>query len=413
MSKNQRKIYVLFTGQLRTPALFERSLADLLELQAEGFIEGVIFSTWKGELRRAGFAVEKNLIVIESELIADTGTGNYKAQMKHYIEGLNYIYKFSKDCFVLKTRPDVHISKEFIKKIINLNLNIDIKFTKIFNYKIWVPWFEITKPFCLEDAYFFGEYNDMLKLYNLSNIYTRNNLGQGITHIRRFSFPFLDYFPTLAKFINNNYGLSKNLGTNYNLDQLPHAQRKYIVNLLVTYYFIVKTYFIVFSEKDAIFFSSKKDPSVGRPFIANNKKLDRNLSLSENNTNKYNNIFSNFKLDFDFHWLNNLINGNFNYDPISEEISWELYKILKTTTSFYFYKKGRDLKKKHFLEDAAKMYEYAIKHNNKFAWYYYELGETLTKLGRINQAIEAYKQAINIQPHSSLFRDSLGKILNT
>ena len=135
--------------------------------------------------------------------------------------------------------------------------------------------------------------------------------------------------------------------------------------------------------------------------------------MSENNTNKYNNIFSNFKLDFDFHWLNNLINGNFNYDPISEEISWELNKILKTTTSFYFYKKGRDLKKKHFLEDAAKMYEYAIKHNNKFAWYYYELGETLAKLGRINQAIEAYKQAINIQPHSSLYRDSLGKILNT
>lgn len=411
MSKNEtRKVYVLFTGQVRTPDLFKKSLTELFELRKEGAIEKVILSTWKSE----NFDIDSEYItVLESEPIAETGVGNYKAQMKHYIEGLNFIYKCSKDSFVLKTRPDVHISKEFIKKVINLDLSIDGKFTKIFNCKIWVPWFEITKPFYLEDAYFFGEYNDMLKLYNLSNIYTRNNLGQGITHIRRFSFPFLDYFPTLAKFINNNYGLSTNLGTNYNLDQLPHAQRKYIVNLLATYYFIVKTYFIVFSEKDAIFFSSKKDPSVGRPFIANNKKLDRYLSLSENNTNKYNNIFFCLKPDFDFHWLNNLINGNFNYDPISEEISWELNKILKTTTSFYFYKKGRDLKKKHFLEDAAKMYEYAIKHNNKFAWYYYELGETLAKLGRINQAIEAYKQAINIQPHSSLYRDSLEKILNT
>lgn len=326
MSKNQRKIYVLFTGQLRTPALFERSLADLLELQAEGFIEGVIFSTWKGELRRAGFTVEKNLIVIESELIADTGTGNYKAQMKHYIEGLNYIYKFSKDCFVLKTRPDIHISKEFIKKIINLNLNIDRKLTKIFNYKIWVSWFEITKPFYLEDSYFFGEINDMFKLYNLSSIYTRKNLGQGITHIRRFSFPFLDYFPILAEFINNKSALSTNLGTNYNLDKLPHTQRKYIVNLLATYYFILKNYFIVISEKDAIFFSSKEDASVGRLFIVNNKKLDPSLSLSENNTDKYI-IFANLKVDFDFDWLNNLIDGNFNDDPISQEIYWELNKI--------------------------------------------------------------------------------------
>ena len=63
--------------------------------------------------------------------------------------------------------------------------------------------------------------------------------------------------------------------------------------------------------------------------------------------------------------------------------------MLNTRTSFYFYQKGRYLKRKCLLEDAVEMYKYAVKHNHKFAWCYYELGETLTKLGRINQAVEA------------------------
>jgi|688.fasta_scaffold644488_2 hypothetical protein len=48
MSTNEtRKIYILFTGQLRNTDLFNQSLAELFELKAEGIIEEIIFSTWR------------------------------------------------------------------------------------------------------------------------------------------------------------------------------------------------------------------------------------------------------------------------------------------------------------------------------------------------------------------------------
>lgn len=413
MSTNEtRKIYILFTGQLRNTDLFNQSLAELFELKAEGIIEEIIFSTWRDEYLQKNCDMNKDLVVIESDFIKNTGHGNYIAQMKHYIEGLMFIHKFSQKCFVLKTRTDIYINKKFLKKLIDFDFNIGENFTKIFQHKIWVPWFEITKPFYLEDSYFFGEINDMFKLYNLSKIYTWENLEQGITHIRRFSFPFLNYFPIVEEFVNNKYGLSTNILENYKLDLLPQEQEEYIINLLATYYFIMKTYFVVDSDNNAIFFSDKQNgtASGGRPLIKNNKKLDPNLSLSENNTKNF--ALLNIKVDYDFDWLNNLIKGKFNYDPISQSIALELNKMLQQKTSFYFYKKANSCVKKGKLDEAINMYKSAIKHNNSFAWYYYYLGTVLEKTSRTDEAVEAYKIAISMNPNSSSFHDSLKKLID-
>ena len=67
MSTNEtRKIYILFTGQLRNTDLFNQSLAELFELKAEGIIEEIIFSTWRDEYLQKNCDMNKDLVVIES-----------------------------------------------------------------------------------------------------------------------------------------------------------------------------------------------------------------------------------------------------------------------------------------------------------------------------------------------------------
>jgi hypothetical protein len=205
-SFEKKPIDVIFCGLLRTQKLFEKSILDLIELRKKGFVNRIIFSTWENELKEdmRCFLKKMNIIIVESKEPEKGGIGNIWCQMKSFEEGMK---KSDKNLFVLKTRTDVHIDKRFIIKLCAerekvLRIDKSLPNGNIFKYKIWVPWFEISKPFFMGDECFFGHSEDIKKLINYEEKYDEEyKLGPGINHIRRFVNPFLKDYPFLINFV--------------------------------------------------------------------------------------------------------------------------------------------------------------------------------------------------------------------
>lgn len=109
-------------------------------------------------------------------------------QMYQLEEGLKY---FSFESLILKLRPDVFIPNYYIEKIFNLDYSIKLNSLNIFNSKVWVPYYEISKPFYFGDEVFCGYKSDLIKLFNYSIKYDHIfTIDSGISHIRRFIDPF-------------------------------------------------------------------------------------------------------------------------------------------------------------------------------------------------------------------------------
>ncbi len=199
-----KKISVVITGQIKSSETFLNSIKEFVALKEEGVIDEIILSTWQTELDRQGRElieqISENLIVI-TPTPPKVNSGSAFYQMKSFHFGLNEVV--NKNNFIFKSRPDLLILREDLKNIFKKNYNIDSTRSP-FKNKIWIPWFEISKPFYLADECFFCSYSDAVKLYNYNTIYDNYyNIDAGISHIRRFYDPFIGTYPEFENFFLN------------------------------------------------------------------------------------------------------------------------------------------------------------------------------------------------------------------
>lgn len=224
-------VIVLFTGLYRNPKLFDMSIKNMKKNKQ---IKEIVFVTWEN------ININKDITIIKVPLLKNNGRGNYLAQMLHYDKGIQYINKkYNNNCYILKTRSDLYIKHCFMEKLFKLQLK---------DHQIWIPWAHKTKPFYIPDTTFFGKLEIMNKYINYEpNIYPQN-LGQGITHIRRFITPFqnMDKYKSFCNEIlqNANNKTIKSIHTS-----IPEWQKLY--NELLNEYFIILT-----EEPDSISFRS-------------------------------------------------------------------------------------------------------------------------------------------------------------
>lgn len=198
-----KKVNILFCGLIRAHDLFKKSISDMTQLRDNGLIENIYLSTWIGEIDKAPEIKEllkkSKVKIIESEEPEVGGEGNIWKQMKALDEGLK---KIDKNSFILKTRSDVYINPDFLRKIFSqqglFKITKNLPNGNVFKAKIWVPWYEITRPFYMADECFFGLKEDIRLLVNYENKYFSDYvLGPGGPHIMRFIHPFLEKYPVL------------------------------------------------------------------------------------------------------------------------------------------------------------------------------------------------------------------------
>lgn len=240
-----KTIYILLTGQIKTPQKFDKIIEQYVNLLNTHNIK-ILLCTWSTELNKLKSSKYNNKII--SKIygpLKDNGDGNIIAQASLYRKGIAYIKDIEEEdfenVFILKSRPDVLIKTEFLKEIFNMDLKIKIK-DPILKYKIWTGWAHATKPFYLEDAYFYSNYYTMSELqYFDENMFKRENIGQGISHIRRFIIPFLYEYPILIDYITNENNFTESLH-NSKVDLTD----KYQFELFSTYYKILNEYFVIY-----------------------------------------------------------------------------------------------------------------------------------------------------------------------
>ena len=301
-----KPINIIFTGLVRNPELFVRSIEDLQKLRQEKMINKIIFSTWIGEIDKYD-GIRKTLEdcdchIIESEQ-PPKSPGNVWHQMKALYCGMELI---KDDSYCLKTRADLHIKPEFIQKLIcdkdYLNINTQNDENKVFEKKIWIPYFEITKPFYMSDECFYGKAVDIRKLVNFDTSYDLiYNIDCGITHIRRFIHPFIEVIPLFRQYLK--YAAYSGHFTPWRFEILEYNLKSdFYLNILASYYKILHTYFRVESNyipNQFSFYHNCLNPEI----LLNEHEFKENFKIKKSWYPKGGHIYT-----YDEVWLDNLLN---------------------------------------------------------------------------------------------------------
>ncbi|WP_262690022.1 hypothetical protein [Kordiimonas aestuarii] len=243
-------ISLVMLGLVRSAA----QLGDILDLykplQDEGTIDRFRLVTWTDQVDRHPGLRKKldshGIELIELPPISVKSHGNIIQQMRQFYHGL---LGLGRNTYVLKTRTDLVIDPDFIRILVREKKYREKVITpnRVFHRKIWVPYFEITKPFYISDECFAGYVDDLWQLYNLDSSYDHQyaNIGVGITHIRRFIPPFLKQYPLLEDYLNVAGYCGWRKGCE-RFSYLQHClQSKVYLAFLAVYYTVLNSHFIV------------------------------------------------------------------------------------------------------------------------------------------------------------------------
>jgi hypothetical protein len=323
---------IIITGRDKRPEILQKSSNIYKELLKEGFVKQVIYSTGKGCMPEFIRSNCKDFHLSETEepilecrrpngnlckLHNGRGIGNCWVQTQQLEHGLSLIDD-PQHALVLKTRPDVLISKDLIKKVFKSieEMKVGCEKTGLLN-KVWNPWFDLSKPFYMADECFAGRATDLQKFINYRFIeYPRR--FQGITHVRRTVEPFLNTFPALMDYIlakddsKHIYALTSRKRARSILNGLEtESYRQY----LAAYYFILNKYFFIYNPLPEIDF---------RVWSQNvNNQIIPDLNI-QTNIEKVPFLINTFHLGYNEKFIQNINSGFF-----KDEISQDIYNRIK------------------------------------------------------------------------------------
>ena len=338
-----KAIDVIFTGLVRTPEMFKKSINDLLQLRKEGLINQIIFSTWDYEIPKNpeifSFLQKNKVIVIGSQEPKDRGTGNIWCQMKSLEEALK---KIDADRFILKNRTDVYINLNFLRKLIKekeklLKIKKDLPKGNIFKYKIWIHYYELKTPFHMGEECLFAYYDDMKKMINYDSSYDNNyKIGSALSHIRRFIHPFIHDYPILQEYLKSysKDSLLKTLAIKFShnifdmrgskMARRISSKNKFstldkklkdsnFLNILAAYYSILYSHFYVNGN-------SFPDQVVSKVWNSPGIKLDP-LDFTKNLTNEMSHPAQPGQIYvYDMELLENIAEKNLKVDAVSQRL---------------------------------------------------------------------------------------------
>ncbi|MEM7228995.1 MAG: hypothetical protein AAF432_09290 [Planctomycetota bacterium] len=246
--------YTLFTGLPRELDRWADSLRDCASFSADGLLDDVLLVTWSGALDESPDAqalVERHgVIVTEIRDVDDPGDGNLWRQMRCMQVGLDLM---EPDDVVVKTRTDLYIDADLLRHRIEAasasDVTSPVQGVRAFTQRIWVPWFEITKPFYLADECMVGLARDLQAITHEDHRYDDESIDPGVgrAHIRRFIHPFRDIDPRVDAVLT--FGSDDRLVKDDRFEVLAdRLQDEMYLDVLGLYYAIVQTHFRIGAE---------------------------------------------------------------------------------------------------------------------------------------------------------------------
>lgn len=195
--------WILICGLLRDELEFRLTLAQIAELRSEGLVDGVILSTWLGEvdaipaLRAELFHTGVDIVESAS---APPSTGNTWAQNKATFQGLSVVPEGAN---VLRMRTDrtAHLFKLFRPLFVSGPPEA-VHFghlQPIFEKKICAQAVAASVPFYAADFAYFGYRDDLMKMVTFDGMFDVQFRGFGAEQ-RLWAAPFLKAYPELVNY---------------------------------------------------------------------------------------------------------------------------------------------------------------------------------------------------------------------
>ncbi|QGY39572.1 hypothetical protein GM415_05380 [Pseudodesulfovibrio cashew] len=203
-----RENWVVICGAARNRERLEETVLHHHRLRKAGTINGVVLSTWYGEIdQHQGLRDLLETLGIGTVETADPGmdrSGNLARQTKQLRLGLELC---PEDAFVLKTRTDKNLTTDLDTAIFSTDLTPDAEsypgFPPLFEHRIAVNEAHILSPFFITDFEFYGHRRDLTRLLDLNaNLWFRHNgwREHWIPEIRLFGLPFCADFPVFRAY---------------------------------------------------------------------------------------------------------------------------------------------------------------------------------------------------------------------
>ncbi len=165
---DRRRNWVVIAGLVRDEAIFASQLDALVDWRKKELVEGIIYSTWIGELGKypniAGFLTSHDIPVVE---IAEP-TLRLEGHILHQMTSLHYGLQLVPDgTYVFRSRPDMRVTQEmedFLTHEPSLELGPPYDWPAIFEERLVVLACSLLTPFYINDMIFYGRKNDVEKL---------------------------------------------------------------------------------------------------------------------------------------------------------------------------------------------------------------------------------------------------------
>lgn len=283
---------IILTGKILDEIQFKKLIDKIIKLKKEKKINQIILSIWKNQIlskKIVFFLIKNNVNIIRNN--SKVFKCSFKYQSYLLKNGLKKIK--NKRILIIKLRTDINFELSQISKLSKLDFKINNK-KNLLSCKIWVPYFEITKPFYIGDEVFITNYGNLIKITSFNKYYGNAFFDTGQTHINWYLGLFIkkfNIFDIYVKYFGKSYHFN-NIRF-YHLTKLINNQ-KYL-KILLQYYKILDKYFIVGSNLKKNFSLNRKTINFSNQnFMINfqNKTINNVFSINNSHVKFSGHIFS-------------------------------------------------------------------------------------------------------------------------
>ena len=325
MSKRcQRKNWIVLSGLVRDPKLLLEKLDILCQWRNQGIVEGIVFSTWIGEIEQyEGLRhqiKERGIKLVETLEPVLRAIGHVLHQMKAIYYGLEIC---PDDVYVMRMRSDLANPTESISQVLSGNLDLTIDdsdgWPKIFEERIRINNGFVTAPFFICDLYFYGRKKDVQKLIHFDVRYEMMFCDMA-TEQWFHAHPFIDTFKIFTSYFQVQKGLcfgNREMAAKY-LDYLMSSP--FLLKVLMSYLLIISRYYRVRGTLSQEQIAKEREIIKKIPYAA----------LFKEDTNVPGITFKVGPNALHFHqetWIHALLNKGFAEDEVGERLHQALAEV--------------------------------------------------------------------------------------